>query len=73
MPQTARSRRRSRRPGKVAVKVLRVVSERRRLLAIKADRELAALRILYAAPIARIDAQLRNLDRGLLPQPNEGD
>ena len=75
MPQTARSRRRSRRPGKVAAKVLCVVAERRRLLAIKADlqadydRELEALRTSYAAPIARIDVQLRNLDRGLLPQP----
>ena len=53
MPQTARSRRRSRRPGKVAAKVLCVVAERRRLLAIKADlqadydRELEALRTLY--------------------------
>ena len=45
------------------------------LLAIRADitadyeAELAALRSDYAALVARIDAQLRDLDRGLAPRP----
>ena len=68
-------RSRRRRPGKVAAKVLRVVRERRRLLALKADletayqAELAELQRVHARHVARIEAQLRDLDRGLMPQP----
>ena len=69
------SSRRRRRPGKVAARVTRLVSERRRLLAIKADiqaaydADLAELRTIYERHTARIDAQLRELDHGLMPQP----
>ena len=75
MPRTVRSRRR--RPDKVAAKtkMLRVVRERRRLLALKADletayhAELAELQRVHARHVARIEAQLHDLDRGLMPQP----
>ena len=75
MAQTATSRQRRRRPGKVAARVVRLVGEGRRLLAIRADitavfeAELAALRGDYTAQVARIDAQLRDLDHGLAPAP----
>ncbi|MDE0227313.1 MAG: hypothetical protein OXJ62_00480 [Spirochaetaceae bacterium] len=75
MAQTTTRRRRRRRLGKVAARVTRLVAERRRLLAIRADitadfeAELAVLRSDYAARVARIDAQLRDLDRGLAPRP----
>ncbi len=75
MPQTARSRRRLlRRPGKVAAKVLRVVRERRRLLAIRAQidadyqTEIGALTRVLAQRMAQIDAQLR-----ALPEPLRDD
>ena len=74
MPTTTRNRRR-RRPGKVAAKILRVVRERRRLLAIKAEieaayeAELAELHRVYVQHVAQIDAQLRDIDHGLAPQP----
>lgn len=75
MAQPATRRRRRRRPGKVAVRVTRLVADRRRLLAIRADltagfeAELSALRSDYADQVARIDAQLRDLDHGHLPRP----
>lgn len=75
MPQTSSRRRRRPRPGKVAVRVTRLVSERSRLLAIRAEitaayeADVAELRAAYAAQVGRIDAQLRDLDRGVLPQP----
>ena len=74
MPTTTSNRRR-RRPGKVAAKILRVVRERRRLLAIKAEieaayeAELAELHRVYVQHVAQIDAQLRDIDHGLAPQP----
>ena len=74
MPQTS-SRRRRRRPGKVARRVTRLVSERRRLLAIRDEittafeAEVAAMHAVYQGQVARIDAQLRDLDRGMQPQP----
>ena len=74
MPTTTRNRRR-RRPGKVAAKILRVVRERRRLLAIRAEieadyqAELAELHRVYVQHVAQIDAQLRDIDHGLAPQP----
>ncbi len=82
MPQTTRSRRRLlRRPGTgtVAAKVLRVVRERRRLLAIRAQidadyqTEIGALTRVLAQRMAQIDAQLRALDRGLVPEPLRDD
>ena len=76
MPHTVGSRRRRRpRPGKVAVHVTRLVAERSRLLAIRADltaafeADVAALRAAYLDRVERIDAGLRDLDRGVLPQP----
>ena len=73
MSQTIRSRRR--RTGEVAATVQRVVRERRRLLALKADleiayhAELADLQRVHERHMARIEAQLRDLDRGFMPQP----
>ena len=78
MPQTS-SRRRRRRPGKVARRVTRLVSERRRLLAVRDEittafeAEVAAMYAVYQGQVARIDAQLRALDRGVLPQPLRDD
>ena len=76
MAQTVSSRRRRRpRPGKVAVHVTRLVTERSRLLAIRAEltaafeADVAELRAAYLDQVARIDAGLRDLDRGVLPQP----
>ena len=69
---TARNRRR---PGKVAARVTRLVRERRRLIALKDDIHAAyeadadALRAEYRRHVERIDAQLRRLDHGLMPQP----
>ena len=74
MPQTS-SRRRRRRPGKVARRVTRLVRDRRRLLAIRDEitaafeAEAAELHALYLGQVARIDAQLRDLDRGMPLQP----
>ena len=80
MPQTARSRRRLlRRPGTVAAKVLRVVRERRRLLAIRAQidadyqTEIGALTRVHAQRMAQIDAQVRAIDHGLVPEPLRDD
>ena len=80
MPRTVSSRRRRRpRPGKVAVHVTRLVSERRRLLAIRDEittafeAEVAELHAVCVDQVARIDAQLRDLDRGVLPQPRGED
>ena len=75
MPTTVSNRRR--RPGKVAAKVLRVVRERRRLLAIKAEleadyqAELAELQRIHARRVAQIE--LRDVDHGLNPQPLRDD
>ena len=79
MPTTTRNRRRRRRPGKVAAKILRVVRERRRLLAIRAQieaayqAELAELHRVYVQHVGQIDAQLRDIDHGLAPQPPRDD
>ena len=74
MPQTSkRRRRRSPRPGKVAVHVTRMVAERSRLLAIRAEitaafeADVAELRAAYLDQVEHIDAGLRALDRGVLP------
>ena len=75
MHPAANRRRRRRRPGKVAADVVRVVRERRRLLAIRAQidadyqTEIGALTRVHAQRMAQIDAQLRALDRGLVPEP----
>lgn len=76
MPQTSsRRRRRAARPGKVAVHVTRLVAERSRLLAIRAElaaafeADVAELRAAYLDQVAPIGAALRDLDRGVLPQP----
>ena len=77
MAQSVSSRRRRRpaRPGKVAAHVTRLVTERSRLLAIRAEltaefeADVAELRAAYLDQVARIDAGLRDLDRGVLPQP----
>lgn len=76
MPQTnSRRRRRRPRPGKVAVRLTRMVGERNRLLAIRAEitaafeADVAELRAAWAEQVARIDTQLRGLDRGFMPQP----
>ena len=72
MPTTVSNRRR--RPGKVAAKVVR---ERRRLLAIKAEleadyqAELAELQRIHARRVAQIE--LRDVDHGLNPQPLRDD
>ena len=66
---------RRRRPGKVAARVTRLVQERRRLTALKDDiraayeADAAALLAEYQRHVERIDAQLRRLDHGRLPQP----
>ena len=79
MPTTTRNRRRRRRSGKVAAKILRVVRERRRLLAIRAEieaayqAELAELHRVYVQHVGQIDAQLRDIDHGLAPQPPRDD
>ena len=77
MPQTVSSRRQRRRPrpGKVAVRVTRLVTERSRLLAIRAEltaafeADVAELRAAYLDQVEHIDASLRDLDRGVRPQP----
>jgi len=78
MVQTVSSRRRRRRgprPGKVAAHVTRLVAERSRLLAIRAEltaafeADVAELRAVYLDQVEQIDAGLRDLDRGWLPQP----
>ena len=66
-------------PGQGRRQGVPVASERRRLLAIKAEikaayeLELAELHSAYARHVARIDAQLRDLDHGLMPQPPRED
>ena len=79
MHPAANRRRRRRRPGKVAADMVRVVRERRRLLAIRAQieadyqTEIGALTRVHAQRMAQIDAQLRALDRGLVPEPLRDD
>ena len=69
-----------RRPGKVAMRVPRLVRERRRLLAIRADitaayeLDCAEMRAVYEDHMARIATQPRDLDRGQKPTtPREDD
>ena len=75
MLQTVRRAPKRRRPGKVAARVSRLVRERQRLVALKNDiraayeMDAAALLAEYRKHVERIDAQLRRLDYGLLPQP----
>ena len=76
MPTTAPVQRHGRgRPGRLGARVSRVVRERRRLRLIKEQVEaafaldMAELRHIYGARIAHIEAQLRELDHGVMPQP----
>ena len=77
MPTTMTTghRHRRERPGKLAARVSRLVRERRRLLAIREQidaafaLDMAELQRLHREHRAHIDAQLRELDHGLMPQP----
>ena len=77
MPTTMTTghRHRRERPGKLAARVSRLVRERRRLLAIREQIDAAfaldmtELQRLHREHRAHIDAQLRKLDHGLMPQP----
>ena len=79
MLQAVRGAPKRRRPGKVAARVARQVRERQRLVALKNDiravyeTDAAALLAAYRRHVERIDAQLRRLDHGLLPQPGWAD